>query len=115
MKYIIKNYFIFFITVLLFTSFTSLILTILDISNILNYDLGLIISYIISYVFFAILSFICGLKLKSKGLVHGIMLSFFIFLLSFFIGNEISWIILLTRSIIIVFFTILGVNKKASL
>lgn len=118
MKQNIKNYLLITLTLIVLTFFSSLILTMLFKNQILNYKTSLILANTISYLFVAILSFILGLKQKRHGIIHGILLSLILIGLSSIFGNSLSDITTLikviTKSIIIIFFTILGVNKRNS-
>ena len=118
MKQTLINYFILCVTLLLFTFFTSLILTLLDINEVLPYKTGVIVCHSLSYFTYAILSYILGIKMKRKGLIHGVVFSLIAFLLSLVIGGNLHDLSVITkeiiRSIVIIFFTILGVNKKNS-
>lgn len=116
MKKIIKYYIISILSLLIFTVLTSLILTILKSNDIISYNNSIIISYIISYLLVAILSFILGLKLKRHGLIHGLLMSIILLSLNLIFFNSLSdisnLIKVITKTIIIIFFTILGVNKS---
>ena len=116
MKQNIKNYLFIITTLLFFTFITSLILTILFKKEVISNSTSLIIANVSSYILFAIASFILGYKNKKHGLIHGILLSILMIILSIAMGNDISNIIviikMITKSLIIIFFTILGVNKR---
>lgn len=118
MKQNLKNYLIITTTLLIFTFFISLILTILEKNEILTYKTSFIIANSVSYLLLAIFSFILGLKSKKHGFLHGIIFSLIIILLSLVVGNSISDIStiikVITKSLIILFFTIFGVNKRNS-
>lgn len=116
MKNIFKYYLLYFITLLICALLSSLILTILNTFDVVNFSNTLIISIIISYVFSIIASFIMGLKLKRHGIIHGFIIStIFMLLTLIFNGFNLELITLVKisiRSLLIVFFTILGVNKS---
>ena len=116
MKNTIKNYIFSILTLLIFTLISALILTIFRVNNIIGYNNSMIISNVISYILVAIISFIMGLKIKRHGLVHGFILSimFLIINLIFFntLSDTLNLIKVLSKSLIIIFFTILGVNKS---
>jgi hypothetical protein len=118
MKHYLKTYSMVLITFLFFTFVSSLILTILDKSSLLNISVINIIANTISYILLAILSYVLGIKLKKHGLYNGILFSLLILSLTMVVGNDLSMITtiikVVTKSIIIIFFTILGVNKKNS-
>ena len=118
MKQYLKIYLIALLSLLSFALLSSLILTILDKNEILSSSVISIIANSISYTFLALISYILGVKLKRKGLFNGILFSLIILLCTLLIGNDLSSLTTLvkviTKSIIITFFLILGVNKKNS-
>ena len=118
MKKNLKNYLIILTTLLLFTFFVSLILTMIQKKQLITYNTSLILANSLSYLLLAIFSFILGLKVRKNGLIHGILLSLIMILLTIIIGNSLSSVTtiikIITKSVIIIFFTILGVNKKNS-
>lgn len=113
MKRTIKNYGIAIISILFLSFLTSLILSFLDISEMMKIDIN-ILTYTLSYVFYAISSFILGLKMKKRGLLNGCIFFAILFLISFIFSESISLLHTLVKFIIIIFFTIFGVNKKNS-
>lgn len=118
MKQYFKNYLFILITLLLLTFFASLILTIMEKNQFFSYKTSLIVANSVSYSIIAILSFILGYKNKKHGLFHGTLFSIILILLTIIMGNKISdfatIIKIITKTIIIMFFVVLGVNKKNS-
>ena len=118
MKQYLKIYSTTLFLLLSFTFLSSLILTILDKNEILTSSTISIIANTISYIFIATISYILGVRIKKKGLINGILFSLIMILLTMLFGNKLSSIITLikvvTKSVIIIFFVILGVNKKNS-
>ena len=116
MKQNIKNYFILIISLLLSAFFASLILSVLEKNEVLTYNTSLIIANSISYILIAMLSFILGYKSKKHGLFHGVLFSLIMIVLTLIIGNSLSDIVtiikVITKTLLILFFTILGVNKR---
>ena len=116
MKQNIKTYFILNLSLLIFAFFTSLILSLLEKNEVLTYNTSIIIANSISYLIIAILSFILGYKVKKQGLLHGLFLSIIMISFTLIIGNSLSDIVttikVITKTILILFFTILGVNKR---
>ena len=113
MKQIIKNYGLAIISILFLTFLTSLILSILDINKMISIDMNVLL-YSFSYCFYALISFVFGVNMKKKGIIHGISLFMILFLISFSLSIKISIIHTIVKFMIITFFTILGVNKKNS-
>jgi len=116
MKTTIKNYIFSILTLLIFTLISALILTIFRVNNIMSYNNSIIISNVISYILIAIISFIMGLKIKRHGLIHGFILSIIFLIINLIFFNTLSDITnlikVITKSLIVIFFTILGVNKS---
>ncbi len=116
MKQNIKTYFIIILSLLLSAFFASLILTILEKNEVFSYSTSLVIANSFSYILIVILSFILGYKSKRNGLVHGVFFSLMIILTTLIIGNKLSDITtiikLITKTILVIFFTVLGVNKR---
>ena len=116
MKNTIKCYVFSIITLLIFTVIASLILTTLRINDLITYNTSLIIANVISYILLAMISFVMGLKLKRHGLIHGFIVSILILIINLVFLNSLSDITnlvkLLTKSLIIIFFFILVVNKS---
>ena len=114
----IKNYSIAILVTLFFATFISLILTFLNINNLLDHKYGLIVANITSYIFFAISSYILGIKMGRHGLIHGIVLSLIMMVISIilfgYVYTTANILKLSMKSLVIIFFAILGVNKKNS-
>ena len=116
MKKNIKNYAIILSFLLFCTIFISLILTIIEKNTQINQKTLMIIGNSFLYCVIGISSFILGIKQKKHGLIQGIIYSLFIVILSSIfsnINNDTTSIIkLISKSMIAIFFAILGVNKK---
>ena len=116
MKRCFKVYSIIIGSLLGLTITTSLILSLIEKYNLITYKSLLYVSNTISYLYAAIFSFILGVKMKKNGLLNGFVFSLILFLITIIIGNsliKITTIIkVITKSIIVIFFTVLGVNKK---
>lgn len=116
MKSIIKYYVFSIITILLFTFFSALILTFLKTFSGVNDATLNIIGLVISYFIAILISYIMGLKIKRHGLIHGFIISLIFLLFNFIFGNNFSdlsnIIKISTRTLFIIFFVILGVNKS---
>lgn len=118
MKQYLKIYLLITFSLLFFTFFSSLILTILEKNEIIKANVGNIISYSFSYLVLAISSYILGVKTRKKGLINALLFSFIVIAISFSIGNSLSDITsiikIVSKVVVILFFTVLGVNKKNS-
>jgi len=116
MKQNIKNYGFILISLLCFTFLTSLILTIIQKNNLISYNTSIIIANSISYILIAIFSFVLGLKIKKHGMIHGLIFSLLVISMTLMIGNNFNDLTIIikviTKSLLIIFFTILGVNKR---
>ena len=71
-----------------------------------------------AYIFIAIMSFVLGYKNEKHGLLHGMIFSIILIMLTLIVGNDISSISniikIITKTLLGLFFAILGVNKKNS-
>ena len=114
MKQMLKNYILITFSLLICTVFISLILTILEHFNILNGNALFIMGYAFSYLLIACFSFMLGIKMKRKALLHGGVFSLIILLFNLMLFGELNFIKLITKIMLILFFVILGVNKKNS-
>ena len=118
MKQFFKTYSIIIISLLGLTIITSLILASIEKMNLINYKNSLYVSTVLSYLYILVFSFILGVKVKNKGILHGFIFSFILFLITIVVGNAnfdwISIVKIITKSVIAIFFTIVGVNKKGT-
>ena len=117
MKNYLKIYLSIIATFLFFSFFIALILTFINKNQKITSENGLMISTIFSFIIIALLSFALGLKVKKHGILHASILSIMIIALSFILHDSIIDYIfiikLISKLLIIFFFTILGVNKKS--
>lgn len=114
MKQTIKNYIVILTTYLFLTFFFALILAFMQKNNVMSNSTLNVITISLSFLLISILSFILGLKVKSKGLINGIVFALFIFLMGLMFSGDISIIKLISKTVIAIFFTVLGVNKRNS-
>jgi len=116
MKTTLKSYTISLIFILLSTFIFSLVLTILKQNNLINLTTSNITSSILSLLLFFIGALILGIKIKKKGLVNGIILSMVYVAINLIIGfnltNVTSIIKFISKILLIILGTIIGVNLR---
>lgn len=116
MKTTLKSYSFAFVFILLSTFIFSLLLTILKQNDLISVNASNIITNILSLSLFFIASVILGMKVKSKGLLNGFVYSIIYVCVNLIMGlsfpNIISVIRFVSKILLIIFGTIIGVNIK---
>lgn len=116
MKTTIKSYTLSLIFILLSTFIFSLILTILKQNDYISLTISNVTSTILSLLLFFVGAVILGLKIKKKGLLNGFILSIIYVSINLIIGfnftNTISIIKFISKIILIILGSIIGVNLR---
>lgn len=116
MKLTLKSYSFSIIFILLSTFIFSLLLTILKQNDLMNLNTSNILTNILSLSLFFVSAVILGMKVKRKGLVNGIIYSIIYICVNLIIGisfpNSISIIKFISKILLIILGTIIGVNIK---
>jgi putative membrane protein (TIGR04086 family) len=110
MNSIFKSYALSLLFIFISILINALVLTILNINNLISYKTSNIIIAISSNVIFFISSLLLGMKIKKKGLINGIILSLIYIFISSLIGLYIYNAII--KSLLITIGSIIGVNIK---
>jgi len=114
MKTTLKSYTLSLIFILFSTFIFSLILTILKQNDLISLTTSNVTSTILSLLLFFIGALLLGLKIKKKGLINGVILSIIYVSINLIIGfnftNTISIIKFISKIILIILGTIIGVN-----
>ena len=116
MKLTLKSYSFSIIFLFLSTFIFSLLLTILKQNDLISVNTSNILTNILSLSLFFIASVILGMKVKSKGLVNGIIYAILYVCINLIMGisfpNVMSIIKFISKIALIILWTIIGVNIK---
>ena len=116
MKTTLKSYAVSLIFIFISTFIFSLILTVLKQNNLISLTASNVTSGVLSLVLFFIAALLLGLKTKKKGLINGIILSIIYISINLIIGfdftNIVSIIKFISKILLIILGTIIGVNLR---